>query len=196
MAKIAIDCDGVLADFIAAFCEEANGIWPGKFPRGYVQTRWDFDPTVITKAEVSQVWDRIKATPDWWLRLNAITSNVGALAIFFHTHVCHDVWIVTSRMPTIGQTVAYQTYLWIRACGVDPVHNYLGVLPVENWHDKKKIYKFAQIDFSVDDKTETVEDCDTLAGHKAFLLDQPWNQAAKVKRRITTLTEFFKEIAP
>lgn len=193
MAKIAVDCDGVLAAFDEAFKDVANRMWPGRVREDYVNQHWN-DLGGLDKDEQRQVWDRIKATPDWWLTVDAYTENVGAMAIFLHQHRGHDIWIVTSRAVTVGNTVAYQTYLWLRACGVDPVHNYLGVLPVDNWHDKKKIYKYAQIEYSVDDKTETVEDCDTLPDHKAFLLDRPWNQDAKVKRRVSNLTAFFGAI--
>lgn len=195
MAKIAIDCDGVLADFTTAFLEEANRIWPGRVDEGYMPKGWD-DMAGLTKDEQHQVWERIKGTFNWWMRLRAFSENVGALDIFMHIHYGNDIWIVTSRTPSIGDTVAFQTNIWLQACGAIPCHNYLGVVPVDNWHDKKKIYKYAQIDFSVDDKTETVEDCDTLADHKAFLLDRPWNQDAKVKRRIKNLDAFFKEIEP
>lgn len=193
MAKIAIDCDGVLAIFIKGFFETANTIWPGRLDINYQNKSWD-DVQGLNVKEVEQVWAKIQATQDWWLTLNAYTENVGALAIFLHTHTKQDIWICTSRVPTIGSTIAYQTYIWIRACGVDPIHNYLGVVPVEHWHNKKKFYKYAGIEFSIDDKKETVEDCDTLQGHTAFLLDRPWNQDANVKHRVSNLTEFFAAI--
>jgi hypothetical protein len=193
MAKISIDCDGVLANFLKAFAEEANHIWPGRFPKDYWQQhkQWDFPADLISKAEVNQVWERIKTTPDWWMRLDPHGENIGVLAIFFWMHRGHDVYIVTSRVETEGHTVAWQTDTWLRACGVSPCHNYLSVISVPNSNEKIDIYRAMQIDFSIDDKGETVEQCQQLKSHIALLQDRPWNQDAKVKHRVKSVQELF-----
>jgi hypothetical protein len=46
--KIAIDVDGVLADFAAGVVDAANSLWPGKLPRGYQPTEWNYT-SVLTK---------------------------------------------------------------------------------------------------------------------------------------------------
>jgi hypothetical protein len=195
MAKIGIDCDGVLANFIKAFADEANHIWPGRVPKGYVQTRWD-DIAGLTSDEIDQVWKRARATENWWMKLDAYSANVAALMTFLYATKGHDIYIVTSRVPTAGASVAFQTDVWLRACGVFPHSNYLAVLPVEHWHDKRHIYKHGGFDFSIDDKGETVAACDTLEEHTAFLLDQPWNQEFRPKNRVTDMKKFFNAIAP
>jgi hypothetical protein len=201
MTKIAIDCDGVLTNFIKAFVEEANHIWPGRFPNPlhyslHNHTAWDFSDAVMGPDEVKQVWRRINGSFNWWLTLDAFTENVGALAVFLWTHKFNDIFIVTARQETLGASVAGQTDLWIRACGVDPVHNYLGVVPIEG-DDKAAFYQLSGIRWSVDDKGSTVEQCDAMMPdrhHRAFLLDRPWNQDAKVKRRVKNLSEFFAQV--
>lgn len=201
MAKIAIDCDGVLANFIKAFAEEANHVWPGRFsnPGEYAASghkAWNFDPAVLSHDDVKVVWKRIIATPNWWLTLDAFTDSVGALAVWLWTHRGHDLWIVTARTPTIGAGVAWQTNQWLRACGVDAVHNYLGVFLAEG-DDKGDVYKYSGIEYSLDDRGDTVEACDALLPdrhHKAFLLDRPWNQDAKVRRRVKSVREYLEAI--
>jgi hypothetical protein len=141
------------------------------------------------------VWQVIRQTHNFWLSLEAYRDNIHSLVAFFNYNRNEDVWIVTSRTPTAGLTIANQTRVWLDRCGVNPTtSNYLGVIPVDDWNDKKHIYAAAGIEFSVDDKKETVEDCDTLKGHHAFLLDRPWNQDAKVKNRIKSLAAFFDAV--
>jgi len=193
MARIAVDCDGVLARFEKAFFEKANSIWPGKCDPNYRPTAWDDFPP-LTKAELNQVWAKIKATPNFWLSVDAYTDNVGALAQFLQTTTGHDIWIVTSRARTAGHTVAYQTLRWLYECGIRPGINYLGVVPVDDSTKKADVYSAMEIEFSVDDKTETVEQCDKLPNHTAFLLDREWNQDAKVKHRIPNLEAYFEHI--
>lgn len=193
MSKIAIDCDGVLADFATAFVEKLHKLYPAH-PFTVAQwNSWNYGDKV-SKEIASEVWREIRATGNFWLMLQAYSANVGALAHFFINHYSHDVWIVTSREPTAGYTVAKQTDCWLKACGLNPIHNYLGIVPVANSDDKAGIYRAADIAFSIDDKPETVEQCDHLEGHRAFLLDRPWNQDAKVKRRVGSVEEFLKEV--
>lgn len=72
--------------------------------------------------------------------------------------------------------------------------NYLGIIPVDDSTLKAEVYKAAQIEYSVDDKSETVEQCDKLPNHTAFLLDREWNQDAVVKHRVKSLSEYFEHI--
>lgn len=196
MAKIALDADGVLANFLKAFITEAKRMGVGRFPKDYVHTSWDFPTDVLTRAETSQVWERIKNTTDWWLTLDAFSDSVGALAMFFYTHKHDDIYIVTSRVETNGHSVAWQTERWLMACGVMPQHNYLGIIMVPDSDRKVDIYRAMKIEASIDDRAETVEICDSLPNHKAYLLDRPWNTSANVKRRVATVSEYLKEVAP
>jgi len=201
MAKIALDCDGVLANFIKAFVEEANTLFPGRFlnPGEYAANEhktWDFPPDLLSKAETNKVWEKIKRTTDWWLKLDAFSDNVGALAVFFYTHKHDDIYIVTSRVETEGHSVAWQTERWLMACGVSPMHNYLGVIMCPNSDHKVELYDYMGIEASIDDRAETVEICDHLPNHRAYLLDRPWNVTANVKHRVPTVAQYLKEVAP
>ncbi len=201
MAKIAIDCDGVLANFIKAFAEEANHIWPGKIPNpseyaAREHKTWDWPPEVLSKAEVKEVWKRINGSVNWWLTLDAFTAGVGALAIWLWTHKWHDVYVCTARQETLGGSVAWQTDQWLRACGIDPVHNYLGVVTIDG-QEKGQFYRLAGITHSLDDRGLTVELCDQLMPdreHRAYLLDRPWNQDAKVRHRVGSVREYLEVV--
>lgn len=173
--------------------DATNRIWPGRLPNGYEPVNFDFSDT-MKRDEVNRVFESIKRTPNWFLKLEPYAENVTALARFLISRKGEDIWLVTSRFPTYGLTIAKQTEMWLQFCGISPVHNYLGVIPVENSDEKQLVYSAVGIEYSVDDKAETVEQCEAIPGHKAFLLDRPWNQDAKVERRIKHLEGFFLNI--
>lgn len=194
MAKIAVDCDGVISKFESGVVSAANHLWPGRLPADWCMKTWDMEET-FTPAEFEQVWAEIKRTQNFWLSLAAYNDSVCALERFLIASHDHDVWIVTSRAETAGMTVAKQTDLWLRCCGIRQHHNYLAVLPVEDSKKKVDIYAAVGIEWSVDDKPETIRDCDALPGHRAYLLSRPWNAEAQPKRRIASLSTFFNDIA-
>lgn len=192
MAKIAVDCDGVLADFVTAAVDVANSIWPAKLPHDYQPTEWNFGDA-LTKAEWQRVWEKIRTTPNWWLSLNAHSDNVGSLYKFFLTHRDQDVWVVTARTPTAGMTPAMQTAKWLESCGIMPVHNFMGVITCEA-DDKPSLYKAIGIEWSIDDKLETVQACQKLPNHRAYLLSRPWNISGVVHNRVDSLSSYFSAI--
>ncbi len=195
MAKIGIDCDGVLANFGHAWNHMVNTIWPGRVPPQYNAKDWD-DYYDLSEDEVDLVWRRIKGTPNWWLSLDAYSDSIAALAHFLIKASDHDIQIVTSRATVIGLPTAKQTEIWLDACGVRAHHNYLGVLVVPDSNEKWRIYLSGGFDYSIDDKGMTIEQCDmihpALSNHQAFLLDRPWNQSATVRNRIASVKEFLK----
>lgn len=190
--RVAIDCDGVLADFDRAFLNEANRLYPGIVPTDYVHRQWDYSD-IMTKEQEQAVFDAAMATENWWFRLYAL-PGISHLARWFVERKNEDVWIVTSRFTTTGLTTTMQTRMWLEACGLRPQHNSLNIITGCQPTGKVKIYKAMDIGWSLDDKSETVEQCDKLEGHKAYLLDQPWNQKAQVKRRVKSVEEFLKDV--
>jgi hypothetical protein len=195
MAKIAIDCDGVLANFTKAYGETANRLFgDARYKEGWEPPDWNFGG-LYTPEEDAKIWERIVGTQNFWLGLDAYSDNVGALARWFIDHNNHEVYIVSSRTPSVGLNITQQTNLWVRSCGVREMHNYFGVIIVPDSHQKAHLYRVLEFDYSIDDKTETVEQCDrTKMAHRAALLDRPWNQHADVKWRTPSVATFLAEI--
>lgn len=194
--KIAVDCDGVLADFNEAYISLLRKLYPEvHIPEDFKPSSWDYpiNELGLTKEQYKASWKALHDTPNFWLTLRPM-SGVGALATFLATHANEDIWIVTARCGSEGMTVAIQTQMWLNSCGIFSHLNYLGVITGANSDEKILIYKAMGMQYSIDDKAETVEQCDTLAGHKAYLLDQPWNQDAKVERRVKSVQEFLDEV--
>lgn len=188
MSVVAIDLDGVLSDFNTAAYRLVFGREPQDVP--FMPPEWDW----VKGAEARMLWKKIEGFYNFWLHLPAYPDNIVALARWLIQRVDQDVHFVTSRVPTAGMSVARQSEFWLQSCGIRPGQNYLGVVVVPDSDEKKYIYKAMGVEYSIDDRTETVEQCDSLPGHQAFLLDRPWNQDAGVKRRATTLLGFLEKI--
>ena len=196
MAKVAIDVDGVLADFTKAFIGAVNSIWPARLKPDFVPTDWDWTNSGLTHGEISKVWWKIKKTSNWWLGLDAYSDNVGALAMWMASRTDHDIWLCTSRAVVAGLTCAKQTDIWVQSCGLRPVNNFMGIITVTNGNKKSMVYEAAEIEWSIDDKWETVIDCGLIGSfeHKAYLLNQTWNKDASVYRRVNTLEDFLLKV--
>lgn len=194
MSAIAIDADGVLAAFGQSFIAILHELYPNHPFTIDKWTTWNYGG-MVTNEELYAVWEVIRATVDFWMTLRPYQEGIRALAVYMMSHADNDVHIVTSREPTRGHTVAKQTRLWLQHCGISDTYNYLGVIPVANSSNKAGVYRAAGISYSIDDKGPTVEQCDQMKGdHQAYLLDRPWNQDAKVKRRVASVEEFLKEV--
>jgi hypothetical protein len=194
MARVGLDCDGVLASFAAAFIEILRQVEPDNPLTETNWTSWEYgghvSPTVARK-----VWNVIKNTPNFWLRCPAYEDNVRALAKWLATTTKNDVWIVTSRANTGGTlTVTEQTRMWLDNCGVRAYLNYFGVITVPWPDDKVDILSRLDIDWMIDDKVETVQSMDRFPYLHAALLDRPWNQGAEVKWRVKSVAEFLTQI--
>ena len=187
MARVAIDCDGVLADFVRAF-----NVIVG-LPPEFEPDNWDYRG-VLTKKEIEAGFYRAKRIPNWFTTLEPHRENVAQLVRWLGATKGHDVWIVTSRFETSGMSAAWQTEWWARACGIKGYENYLGVVTVPLSEDKVDICSRLNVDWMVDDKIETIESFDRFPYFRAALMDRPWNQGAEVKWRVKDMEGFLNAI--
>lgn len=194
MARIAIDCDGVLANFAKAFIEKLRRYEPLHPLTEETWTTWDYGG-LVSPALTKRVWQDIKATPNFWLGVDAL-SGVGDLARWLVSRAGHDVWICTSRAEVEGMTATKQTDVWLQSVGVRGVNNYLGVMTVPLPEEKWRVYEAMGIEWSLDDKAETVIDAGLIGTfeHHAYLLDQPWNRAAGLRNRVRSVGEYLDKI--
>lgn len=194
MARIGIDCDGVLANFGAAFIEVLHQVEPNNTLTEDNWTSWEYGDRVGA-ATIRKVWNIIRNTPNFWLRCAAYESNVRALAKWLAITTKNDVWIVTSRANTRGTlTVTEQTRQWLDCCGIRSYLNYFGVITVPDPDDKVDILSRLDIRWMIDDKVDTIESMDRFPYLNAALLDRPWNQHGKVKWRVKSVAEFLAAI--
>lgn len=194
--RISLDCDGVLADFYHGLREAIQKTFPEiKLPMDWTPKNWDVSD-LLTEEQLDAVWKTIKATENFWLNLPPYAENVGSLARFLATQKSQDVWLVTSRAPVAGLSIAKQTELWLQAYHVSPHHNYMGIILSEHADSKVDIYRATGIDWSIDDKIETVLQCQKLPKHRAYLLRQPANKESwgKAKLEVDTVEEYLNDI--
>jgi hypothetical protein len=168
--RIGIDVDGVLADFRTAFRNAAQK-----------SLRHDIDPTpdteeasgVLTPRDVRRVWDDIGKTQNWWMdvppyepeqiaRLYAITRAVGS-----------EVFFLTKRPPSAGDSVQFQTQWWIERFGF-----YLpAVLTVPG--SRGDIANGLRLDVLVDDQLINCVEVVSSSAAKAVLMLRTSDPAAR-----------------
>lgn len=184
--RIWFDVDGVLANFEKNVAQVANSIWPGKVPPDFRPDTWSYDG-VFTKDDWNRVWDDIKTIPNFWLRAAPIQENVSALRTWLRPEQKqHEIFYITSRMPTGGVDSKSQTQLWLHKHGLYPEAT---VIAVNKPEEKKEIIRRYEIDLGIDDYAPTVGSLNELPEHHCYLLSQPWNQNTN-QTRVNSLQEF------
>lgn len=185
---ISIDVDGVLANFTKAFAAKLAEVGCPT-PPDFEPTDWDFGGSGATPEQIDAAWKLVKGTYNFWRLAEAYNENRLALMDFCEADKPPtDLYYVTSRVATAGNTVKQQTEGWLARQGLP----YIGVIVKPRGVTKREIYRAVGIDFSVDDYDKNVREAQGLAGHKAFLLDRPWNQKATDLPRVKTLAEFLE----
>lgn len=190
--RIAFDMDGVLTYFEKNVYLVAEKLWPGKMPKGYVPKDWDYTD-IFTKNEWNMVWDAIGTIPDFWLRQPEMSENVEALKEFRMVN-SSPIWFITSRRNTGGVSAAYQTQLWLLQRQLIGISDTPKVIAVPKAEEKAPLISQLGIDVSIDDLGTTVERHNRIPNHRAYLLDQPWNQDCK-EPRVYSVKEFLEIIS-
>ena len=188
--RIGLDIDGVLADFntpFIALMKESAG--RDLFPPDYWPHTWNYPEALgYTSAEVSAVWEHIKANGVFWQYLPMLPGLSQFYKWFYSGGASadvHEFYFVTSRM---GRRVKLQTENWLDV----RVGRGLTVLISS---EKGAIAKALKLDFYVDDRAENIADViEKSPSTRAFLLDSPWNQHMDVGTRIYALSEFLDAI--
>jgi len=190
--RFGIDLDGVLANFGTNVIEVVNSIWPDRLPLDYVPQDWDYSD-VFTKEDWATVWAGIKRTEDFWYREDAIQEGISALDKFLlYTPHKIDVYFITSRARTMGDTVLAQSSRWLAKFGLWPRNGHSTVIPVEDAKHKEAICAGLKLPFMLDDYAPTVQKLQTVEGLQAYVLDQPWNRYAEHLPRVYSVAEYLE----
>lgn len=192
--KVAIDCDGVLANFNFNAAQVVNAIKPRTIPQPLTFT--PTTPNWITPDIYPAFRNRVQNSHNWWLYLDAYFENISALNRFLADYP-YIVYIVTSRFPTEGLSVEQQTQMWLLSCGVEThPRGYIGVISTPKKY-KAQVMEACRFDYSIDDNADIVRRNNEFAGksmgHKSYILDRPWNQDS-TEPRVRTLEEFFRMV--
>jgi hypothetical protein len=156
--RIGIDVDGVLANFHDAFhsAAQACGVRP-------VGDRDDPKDSLPQK-DVKRVWDYVAETPNWWMTLAPYEPDQIARLYSLTRAAGWEVFFVTNRPASAGDTVQFQTQWWIERYGF-----YLpAVLTVPG--SRGQIANGLRLDLIVDDLVMNCIDVVGASTAKALLL--------------------------
>jgi hypothetical protein len=112
--RIGIDVDGVLADFRTAFHDTAVQCLRRSVDDA---TDGDGNPNTLTARDVRRVWEHIEKTPNWWMDVPAYESEQIARLYAITRASGWEVFFLTKRPPSAGDSVQFQTQWWIERFG-------------------------------------------------------------------------------
>lgn len=191
--NIAFDVDGVLANFEKNVKMVSDEIFPGRMPEGYVPQDWDYTD-IFNKKDWNSIWDRIYQIPDFWQRQPEISEAVKALKEFRMINKS-PIWFITSRQATGGISAKYQTQMWFLSRSLIGIGELDNVIAVSKPEEKRYWMELLNINVSIDDLGGTVARHNEIYGHKAYLLDQPWNKKDVLLPRVYSVKEFLEKIS-
>ena len=115
MLRIGFDLDGVVADFRTAFLEAAANLLGREAIQRPSAPMPDFD--AVSAADAKRVWRAITDTPNWWLGLAPYEPAQIARLYQLARRYRWEVSFLTSRIPTAGDSVQFQSQAWLEAYG-------------------------------------------------------------------------------
>jgi hypothetical protein len=111
--RIGIDVDGVLADFRTAFHETSRASLGRQ-----IEALHDPKSTqALAQDEVKRVWDAVARTPNWWMTLEPYEPDQIARLYSLTRAAGWEVFFLTNRPASAGDSVQFQTQWWIERHG-------------------------------------------------------------------------------
>ena len=108
MLRRGIDVDGVLADFRTCFRSLAT--------RELGQRVGDVEAQ-LSKGDIERLWKTVAQAPNWWLDLPSYEPDQLARLYALSRTGRWEVFFMTSRPPSAGDSVQLQTQVWLERFG-------------------------------------------------------------------------------
>jgi len=194
--KIALDIDGVLADFVTPFLQllEQRVGGPAIDPASITDPNFQHHP-FLTKALIHDCMVDTSYDPEFWRVLAPLPSPEQWQAL---NQVSRDneVVFITHRWVRDTYDINQVTCDWLKRHGIDnPVVHFTQEL-------KSQLVNEMNVELFVDDRHENCEDVATQTDAVVMMPHRPYNQRFELPKvqRIEDLNEFFaylgSEIAP
>lgn len=167
--RIGIDIDGVLADFRTAFRATAMRC----LRRDIAETEDDDMTGPLSDEDVRRVWEHIGKTQNWWMDVPAYEPEQIARLYSVMRAVQWEIFFMTKRPPSAGDSVQFQTQWWIERYGF-----YLpSVLTVPG--SRGEVANGLRLDLIVDDQLINCVDVISAAPAKALLMLRTADSASR-----------------
>ena len=108
MLRVGIDIDGVVADFRSAFRRLAEG------ELGIAAEDAESD---LRKADIDRLWRAVADKPNWWLDVPPYEPDQIVRLYSRVRQSRWEVFFMTSRPPSAGDSVQLQTQVWLERNG-------------------------------------------------------------------------------
>src|SRR5215510_12887400 len=167
--RIGIDIDGVIADFRTAFHAAAL-----RCLRRDVADSDDLESAgPLSPDDVRKVWDYIGRTQNWWMDVPPYEPDQIARLYSLTRAAGWEVFFMTKRPPSAGDSVQFQTQWWIERFGF-----YLpAVMTVPG--SRGDIANGLRLDIVIDDQLINCVEVISAAPTKALLMLRSADSAAK-----------------
>ena len=167
--RIGLDVDGVLANFRAAFHEAAVHCL-----RHDIRDVEDLKSTdALADEDVKRVWERIGRTTNWWMGLQPYEPDQIARLYDLTRAATWEVFFLTKRPPSAGDSVQFQTQWWIERQGF-----YLpAVVTVPG--SRGELANALRLDLVVDDLVLNCIEVVSASQSKAILMARAGDDAAR-----------------
>lgn len=167
--RIGLDIDGVIANFRAAFHDIARRCLRGRIedPEDPKSSR------ALEQAEVRKVWDLVAKTPNWWVELQPYEPDQITRLYDLVRTGGWELFFLTNRPPSAGDTVQYQTQWWLERQGF-----YMpSVLTVPG--SRGEIANALRLDIVVDDLVMNCVEVVSASTAKALLVMRQGDETAR-----------------
>jgi hypothetical protein len=169
--RIGIDLDGVLADFRSAF--RATALHCLRRDVDDPAAALEGTPGSLTDKDIRKVWDHIARTPNWWMEVPAFEPEQIARLYACTRASAWEVFFLTRRPASGGDSVQFQTQWWIERFGF-----YLpAVLTVPG--SRGDIANGLRLDLIVDDQLINCVEVVSASASKAMLMLRSGDAAAR-----------------
>lgn len=166
--RIGIDVDGVLADFRTAFRKASQS------SLGHAIDEDDPKSSEsLGEKDVKRVWEQIGRTSNWWMTLQPYEPDQVARLYSLTRAAGWEVFFLTNRPASAGDTVQFQTQWWIERQGF-----YLpAVLTVPG--SRGEVANGLRLDLVIDDLVLNCVEVVSASTAKALLLLRNGDKAAE-----------------
>jgi len=167
--RIGIDVDGVIADFRTAF--HAAAVRCLRRDVSVSQDRQSAGP--LSSDDVRKVWDYIARTQNWWMDVPPYEPDQIARLYSLTRAAGWEVFFMTKRPPSAGDSVQFQTQWWIERFGF-----YLpAVMTVPG--SRGDLANGLRLDMIIDDQVLNCIEVISAATTKALLMLRATDDAAR-----------------